>query len=589
MLLLACEELGLEEKLQDNSFEVNLTGQVVDVVSEKGLDNTTIHINGFESFTTDENGSFSVILPFDDKNYTYNKKVIVEKANFLQDETYELLFSETEPIKEQIFSLEQNLFVEVDKLEIDLGLFETTSSFRIINNTARPVDFSISSSSSLLAFSPKNGTINNSNPSLAYVICIVNLDRSESTNGPQESEVTIKIDNEDFAEIYVSYEIRNSEDLQWVDEDHDGLVDIRSIDDLYRLSLQHHRDTFNAFLGFELMQDLDFYNTEDYKNTSLQTQLLTGEGWMPIGLAQDEAFAKHFEGNGFVISNLYINRDTNYIGLFSSTSSSASIDNLTLDGIDIIGNTYVAGIVGWNRADINNCSANGSVKGEGAIGLLIGRHAEGDLLSCYSTGGVQGSNNHIGGLIGNVGHNNSDQILIKNCFSTAIVKGNQYVGGLLGGRYSSQITIQSCYALGSVLAQNQYVGGLIGSFNGVISNCYAKGDVSSNGYYIGGLIGQNTGLVESSFSVGKVTGSSNDGGLIGRNTGNVANSNYWDIETSEINESAGGSGYKTALLQGITSDISIYLTWDEESWDFGNTNQYPVLKNMPLGLQVQQD
>ena len=54
-----------------------------------------------------------------------------------------------------------------------------------------------------------------------------------------------------------------------------------------------------------------------------------GEGWQPIGDSSSNPFSGQFEGNGFTISNLTINRGgANGIGLFGYTESEAEIANV---------------------------------------------------------------------------------------------------------------------------------------------------------------------------------------------------------------------------------------------------------------------
>ena len=70
--------------------------------------------------------------------------------------------------------------------------------------------------------------------------------------------------------------------------------------------------------GFELTKNLDFEEPADYRPGSTnQTAWTTGQGWEPIGvLSISNAFTAAFDGNGYTISNLRINRSEPGIGLF---------------------------------------------------------------------------------------------------------------------------------------------------------------------------------------------------------------------------------------------------------------------------------
>ena len=78
---------------------------------------------------------------------------------------------------------------------------------------------------------------------------------------------------------------------------------------------------------------------------------LSGINWDPIGTggAGDNKYFKGvFDGNGHTIKNLTINRpDEDTVGLFGSISSGAEIKNLGLTDVDVIGNDYVGGLVGF--------------------------------------------------------------------------------------------------------------------------------------------------------------------------------------------------------------------------------------------------
>ncbi|MDN5046680.1 hypothetical protein O8C97_03235, partial [Aliarcobacter butzleri] len=197
----------------------------------------------------------------------------------------------------------------------------------------------------------------------------------------------------------------------------------------------------------------------------------TGTGWNPIGNNSSNTFAGIFDGKGFTISNLYINRPSQiYIGLFGWISG--TIKNLGLVDVNITGNGTIGGLAGYNY--------NGTIE------------------NSYLTGNVTGTGNSVGGL---VGYNNSGTI--TNSYTNGRVKGNDRVGGLVG--------------------YNDY---------GTVQNSYATAEVIGTGNDVGGLIGiQNGGKTENSYASGTITGNSNIGGLIGRNFGTITNSLY-DKETN---------------------------------------------------------
>ena len=153
-------------------------------------------------------------------------------------------------------------------------------------------------------------------------------------------------------------EIRDGDgvaDMNDADEDGDGLIEIYTIEDLNNIrgNLEGLRGnlqgiTSENFKGYELMTDLDFKAPESYASGVVNTSYTNGEGWEPIGNSTDW-FSKEFEGNGYTISNLFINRpSTGYIGLFGHTST-ALIKNVGLEEVNVKGSYGVGGLVGLNR------------------------------------------------------------------------------------------------------------------------------------------------------------------------------------------------------------------------------------------------
>jgi hypothetical protein len=268
----------------------------------------------------------------------------------------------------------------------------------------------------------------------------------------------------------------------------------------------------------------------------------------------------------------------NYGGTITNCYSSGSVS----------GNYSVGGLVGENSGAISNCYSTGSVNGTGYyVGGLVGLNDNGSISNCYSTGSVTGS--RVGGLVGeNYG-------TISNCYSNGSVTGTGFVGGLVGENYS---TISNCYSTGSVTGTGSYVGGLVGwNGDGAISNCNSTGSVTG-GSNVGGLVGTNDyGTITNCYSTGTVSGTSSVGGLVGRNgfyhvvyhpgwiykcysTGEVMGSSnvgglvgthiagevgdsFWDIETSDCNTSAGGTGKTTTQMMTL-------LTFTSAGWDFTN-------------------
>ena len=99
-----------------------------------------------------------------------------------------------------------------------------------------------------------------------------------------------------------------------------------------------------------------------------------------------------------------------------------------------------------------------------------------------------------------------------------------------------------------------------------------------------------SGRVSSSYSTAEIKvafeiQSDNDvqyiGGLIGRrqSSGLVVANSYWDINTSgQMNSPGGGIAQTTEDLKMPVTETDIYADWSTDDWDFGTSEEYPVLK-----------
>ena len=270
---------------------------------------------------------------------------------------------------------------------------------------------------------------------------------------------------------------------------------------------------------FKLMADIDLSG-------------YTGTQYNIIG-DYNTQFIGVFDGNGHTISNFtYDSNGTDYIGLFGYINHpDAEIKKLTLVDCNIYAGTAEY------------------------VGSLVGRLEYGGIITeCYSLGGnVSGGNGSrtFGGLCGfNAG-------LIRYCYTSGIVSGGDnsvYLGGLCGENHN----------------------------NGSINNCYTMAIVSggNNSLYLGGLCGKNYNRIENCYATGIVTGSNYVGGICGFNSYLVIDC-FWDIETSGITVSDGGTGKTSVEMK----QKDTFLNWDfSETWGIVNNQTYPFLRLLyPVG------
>jgi hypothetical protein len=319
---------------------------------------------------------------------------------------------------------------------------------------------------------------------------------------------------------------------------------------------------------FILVNNLDS-TTAGYEELSSPTAN-GGKGWEPIGgieiIVPDplefelvDPFTGSFDGQGYEIRDLFIDRpDEDAVALFGSVSGGA-IENATLLDANITGNGGVGILVGANLGSVSSCCSSGSVGGYYGVGGLIGANF-GNVSDSRSRATVIGVHDASGGLVGfNAGN------------------------------------LSQCYAIGNVSC-NDHVGGLVGmngedTYYGTVTDSYASGDVNGVSY-VGGLVGDNyDGTVSDSYASGRVTGENDVGGLVGRNFGTVSDS-FWDTETSGEATSAGGTGKTTVQMKDFTTfldagwDIITVANSDTRNtgyiWNIVDDATYPFLSWQPV-------
>jgi trimeric autotransporter adhesin len=325
------------------------------------------------------------------------------------------------------------------------------------------------------------------------------------------------------------------------------------------------------------------------------------------------------------VSSIDADRIGGLVGYTSYTSGVISIQNSTFTG-NVSGEDSIGGIIGdmngaSDGSDIINCAViNSNITGERLIGGLIGDAAGGiTITDSFFTGEIAGVTigygdpSCAGGLIGS---GSSGSTIISNCYVQATISSKDNVGGFFGtGNAVSLITdsyflgdlkcnigdscddfgglvghsafdnlsIDNCYAKGTINGQGEelkYAGGFLGlMYSGAldINNSYAFMDITSaEGYnYGGGLIGKVSGSwsIENSYSVGSVSGFKYQGGILGYISpfGVYYGSNtYWDKQRTNLLVMCGND------TKGICDDSAGKTTTQMRQeatysgWDFGS-------------------
>lgn len=241
-----------------------------------------------------------------------------------------------------------------------------------------------------------------------------------------------------------------------------GTYSISTAEELAKLATMTNSGRITGNAEFVLANDIDTFL---YRNDSI---LPIRGNWTPIG-NNIHPFTGTFDGNGYVLRNLYQTEAvSSYSGLFGSCKN-AMIQNVACEDADITGAGNVAIICGIAKnSSFYNCYVKGAVNGKGYTGGIVGFGTTSSLDSCYAIGKVTMSNagSYIGGLAGSA---NS----IENSFAKVDVVGNILVGGLAG----SCDLINNSYTIGSVVGVS-YVGAIAGQLKTGANKVYYASDIS---------------------------------------------------------------------------------------------------------------
>lgn len=254
------------------------------------------------------------------------------------------------------------------------------------------------------------------------------------------------------------------------------------------------------------------------KDIDLSTVCGKGKGsWTPIAKydiykAGKEKFDGVFDGNGHTISNLYINNKRgNYLGLFgyiqpTASSTSASVKNLKMNNVQIVGFQNIATVCAWGRnvtfenievisgsitgsdfvfgisgcgGSARNCINRANVTASGTYAAGVINHIRGEVSNCSNYGEITTGTSRAGGIA--CGNQGSDKLTDCANYGSIHVTGSlgsssgSAVGGLLGD--PSNIEISNCANFGNIYLteQSEIVGVIVGTHqlkkaSGILAN-----------------------------------------------------------------------------------------------------------------------
>ena len=402
-------------------------------------------------------------------------------------------------------------------------------------------------------------------------------------------ELQIKAELDAFADYGRGVRFARSvtHDIFLVAEDVDRFAGgLGTADNPYLIETAQHLQNVDKELNAHFLQvaDIDLTETSTWND---------GKGFNPIGelIRQDDLdnrpFRGVYDGAGYVMDGLYINRDQDVIGLFEYVRRGV-IRNVGLTNTQVSGSGWsVAGLVGAMReSQILDSHVEGEVTYErenfgGQAALLVALSQDGsEIRSSRVRGRVLNRDGIAGGLVALKGGGSLswEPGQIRDSFADVEIiadSGGGLVGTTSGG--NNRGWIFNSYAIGDISGTGDGVGGLVGWHAGIMENAYSEVNVTveteADDSAAGGLVGRNWGTIRWAFASGAVSSNAIVGGLIGINQeGSSLLSTHWDTESttqsSGVGKGAadGATGRTTDRMQGAAAEENMDGFDFQEIW-----------------------
>lgn len=352
-------------------------------------------------------------------------------------------------------------------------------------------------------------------------------------------------------------------------------------------------------------------------NTNFWTKLWeANKGWEPIGRDPATAFTGDYNGGGYQILNLYINRGASAVannvypsdgedavGLFGFVENKASahtyIRGVTLINPRVRGRRGTGSLVGRVLLPIttparsytvyierNAVIGDGSsyVMGLGAVGGLVGANnsvaKQRVPVVRFSSANITVSSTHPF----NYAPNPDDPVGNTGIFNPYNIK----YGGLVGCNENG--VTQDSYARGNVTGGDR-VGGVAGcAIGGSVIRTYATGFLT-RGIFPGMVSTDPVNYTLPAYEGGW-------GGVLGRTTGflppglgggtgsGTVEQSFWLVQPNSAGYTVTATASRTqAQMQDQANVATNFPTWDFANvWGWGGNDNYPVLRTSPTNL-----
>ncbi len=281
-----------------------------------------------------------------------------------------------------------------------------------------------------------------------------------------------------------------------------------------------------------------------------------------------------------------------------SRNESMTIENINLNNIEIVGKSYIGGLIGRTIAgNFTNIVAeeiniNSEYYVGGIFGYMISQESSEIKNVTINDSEIVGTSNRVGGIVGTTDSGTEKIIWFSNInMEDNTISGKEYVGGISGYLsycrhiISKNNNINGTNYVGGIAGQaftaydlevtnlnlqstGNYTGGLFGSTYdvGKVNNAYVSDSkIISTGDYVGGINGKNDReLADVYVENSEIIGRDNVGGITGINNWNITRVYVYNCKIVGTNNIGGIIGniirgsisftYNNAIIVG-TSNI----------------------------------
>jgi len=329
------------------------------------------------------------------------------------------------------------------------------------------------------------------------------------------------------------------------------------VDGVYELKNAGNVEWFSAYVataggnhsGAKLMNDIDFYNKENLHS--------------PIGPNEQNKFNSTFDGQGYSIKNMIIERPTEsnvgFFGWLRGNANNTTVKNLILD---------------------SSCSIHGYNRVGGVAGTYQNSGMTITIENVINGATVTAEHQDAGGIFG--GHQaGNPTIIIRNVLNTGTITAKNehpYAGAIccyLGVDGATSL-IENFLNLGTV---NGHEGGNMGRHNITnVTNLIDLSETNPDGSTNGQNYGFESGLEKTDLATGKVAYTLGWGQLLGTDAYptplNADKVNY-------VGEAGYATLYDTTTGYELNGDVKAYVaTFD------GTYLQLAEIENVPVGTPV---